>query len=692
MEFLLINHPLDCPICDQGGECQLQDLAVGYGGSASRYVEPKRVVTAKPMGPLISAEEMTRCIHCTRCVRFGQEIAGVMELGMIGRGEHAEIVSFVGQAVDSELSGNMIDICPVGALTSKPFRYTARTWELGRRRSISPHDGLGSNLVVQVQNDRVMRVVPRENEELNECWLSDKDRFSYDGLNSDDRLVEPMLKRGGEWRVVDWERALQSVVDGLKRVRSAQGASAIGALVSPHATFEELFLAQKLVRGLGAEHVDFRLRQCDFSTDGRLKGVPWLGMKVAEVGKLDRVLVVGSFLRKDHPLLANRIRQAAKRGLQANVIHVAGDDLAIPLTNRLVVRPGEVASALAQVAKAAAEERGAAVPGSLAALAVSEPARAIAKSLASGRNPGVFLGNSAQQHPRAGQLHVLAQTIAGTLGARFGFLGEAANSVGGYLAGCVPGAGGLNAAAMLAAPRKAYLLVGVEPELDTANPHQALRAMAAAELVVALAAYRGAAPDYAHVLLPIAPFTETSGSFVNTEGRMQSFNAAVKPRGNARPAWKVLRVLGNLLGLPGFDYDRSEAVRDEACRADAVAGRLSNAVEGVAIEPVAAPSARGLERVADVPIYFADPVVRRARSLQETNDAAPPKALANPALIAKLGLAAGSLVRLTQEGGEAVLELVPDERLPEGVLRVAAAHPSTADLGAMFGEIVLERA
>jgi NADH-quinone oxidoreductase subunit G len=615
-----------------------------------------------------------------------------MELGMIGRGEHAEIVSFVGQAVDSELSGNMIDICPVGALTSKPFRYTARTWELGRRRSISPHDGLGSNLVVQVQNDRVMRVVPRENEELNECWLSDKDRFSYDGLNSDDRLVEPMLKRGGEWRVVDWERALQSVVDGLKRVRSAQGASAIGALVSPHATFEELFLAQKLVRGLGAEHVDFRLRQCDFSTDGRLKGVPWLGMKVAEVGKLDRVLVVGSFLRKDHPLLANRIRQAAKRGLQANVIHVAGDDLAIPLTNRLVVRPGEVASALAQVAKAAAEERGAAVPGSLAALAVSEPARAIAKSLASGRNPGVFLGNSAQQHPRAGQLHVLAQTIAGTLGARFGFLGEAANSVGGYLAGCVPGAGGLNAAAMLAAPRKAYLLVGVEPELDTANPHQALRAMAAAELVVALAAYRGAAPDYAHVLLPIAPFTETSGSFVNTEGRMQSFNAAVKPRGNARPAWKVLRVLGNLLGLPGFDYDRSEAVRDEACRADAVAGRLSNAVEGVAIEPVAAPSARGLERVADVPIYFADPVVRRARSLQETNDAAPPKALANPALIAKLGLAAGSLVRLTQEGGEAVLELVPDERLPEGVLRVAAAHPSTADLGAMFGEIVLERA
>ncbi|MGH8680210.1 MAG: NADH-quinone oxidoreductase subunit NuoG, partial [Burkholderiales bacterium] len=607
MEFLLINHPLDCPICDQGGECQLQDIAVGYGGSASRYAEPKRVVTAKPMGPLISAEEMTRCIHCTRCVRFGQEIAGVMELGLVGRSEHAEIVSFVGQAVDSELSGNMIDICPVGALTSKPFRYTARTWELGRRRSVSPHDGLGSNLIVQVQNDRVMRVVPLENETLNECWLSDKDRFAYEGLNSDDRLVEPMLKQGAEWRAVDWERALQVVADGLQRVRSSHGGSAIGALVSPHATLEEMFLAQKLVRGLGAEHVDFRLRQCDFSTDGKLKGAPWLGLQVAELGQLDRVLVVGSFLRKDHPLVASRFRRAAKRGQQLNVIHVAGDDLATAVKNRAVVRPGELPSMLAQVVRAAAEEKGAAVPRALAALAVSEPARAIAKSLASGQNVGVFLGNSAQQHPRAGQLHAAAQALAETLGARFGFLGEAANSVGGYLANCVPGPGGLNAAAMLAAPRKAYLLVGVEPELDTANPRQALRAMASAELVVMLSAYRGRALDHADVLLPVAPFTETSGSFVNAEGRLQSFNPAVKPRGGARPAWKVLRVLGNLLGLPGFDYDRSEQVRDQACRADAIAARLSNALEGLAIEP-GPPAAGGLERVADVPIYAADPV------------------------------------------------------------------------------------
>jgi NADH-quinone oxidoreductase subunit G len=690
MEFLLINHPLDCPICDQGGECQLQDLAVGYGGSASRYIEPKRVVTPKPMGPLISAEEMTRCIHCTRCVRFGQEIAGIMELGMVGRGEHAEIVSFVGQAVDSELSGNMIDICPVGALTSKPFRYTARTWELGRRKSVSPHDGLGSNLIVQVQNDRVMRVVPLENESLNECWLSDKDRFSYEGLNSDDRLLEPMLKQGGEWRVVDWERALQVVAEGLQRVRSAAGAAAIGALVSPHATLEEMFLTQKIVRGLGGENVDFRLRQSDFSTDGKLKGVPWLGMPVAGIGELDRALVVGSFLRKDQPLLASRLRRAVKRGLQVSVIHVADPDAAMPLANCAVVRPGALAATLAQVVKAAAEEKGAAVPRTLAALAVTEPARAIAKSLAAGQQVGIFLGNSAQQHPRAGALHAAAQVLAGILGARFGFLGEAANSVGGYLANCVPGRDGRDAAAMLAEPRQCYLLVGVEPELDTANPRRALRAMESAELVVMLSAYRGAAPDYADVLLPIAPFTETSGSFVNAEGRLQSFNAAVKPRGNARPAWKVLRVLGNLLGLPGFDYDRSEQVRDQACRAGAVAARLSNEVDA----PVAAPDApagRGLERVAEVPIYAADPLVRRAGSLQRTNDAARPRAFANDALIARLGLAAGSRVRVKQDGGEAMLELARDERLPDGVVRVAAAHAATASLGAMFGEIKLER-
>ncbi len=691
MEFLLINHPLDCPICDQGGECQLQDLAVGYGGSSSRYTEPKRVVLAKPMGPLISAEEMTRCIHCTRCVRFGQEIAGVMELGLVGRGEHAEIVSFVGKAVDSELSGNMIDICPVGALTSKPFRYTARTWELGRRRSVSPHDSLGSNLIVQVKNDRVMRVVPFENAGLNECWLSDKDRFAYEGLNSDDRLARPMLRQGGEWREVEWERSLEFAAEGLRKARSAHGGAAIGALVSPHATLEEMHLAQKLVRGLGSENVDHRLRQSDFATDGALRGAPWLGMKVAELASLDRVLLVGSFLRKDQPLLAHRFRQEAKRGQQISVIHVAGDDLAMKLQRELVARPGELVAALAQVAKAVAEEKGAAVPPALAAVAVGEAARAIARSLATGKNAGIFLGNSAQQHPRASQLHALAQALAGALGARFGFLGEAANSVGGHLARCVPGAKGLNAAAMLAAPRKAYLLLNVEPELDTAHPRRAARAMGEAEFVVALTAFRGRAVDYADVLLPVTPFTETSGSFVNAEGTLQSFNAVVKPRGEARPAWKVLRVLGNLLKVDGFGYDRSEQIRAEVGSPAALAARLSNSLEGVAIEAPARP-APALERVADVPIYFADPIVRRAAALQETADAATPRAVANGAVLARLGLKPGDAVRVKQDGGEALLEAARDDALPDGALRVAAAHPATAALGAMFGEITVEPA
>jgi NADH-quinone oxidoreductase subunit G len=691
MEFLLINHPLDCPICDQGGECQLQDLAVGYGGSSSTYAEAKRVVLAKSMGPLISAEEMTRCIHCTRCVRFGQEIAGVMELGMIGRGEHAEIVSFVGKAVDSELSGNMIDICPVGALTSKPFRYTARTWELGRRKSVSPHDGLGANLVVQVFKDRVRRVVPLENEELNECWLSDKDRFSYEGLEAGDRLARPMIRQGGELREVDWEQALGYVAEGLRKARGAD----LGVLVSPHATLEEMYLAQKLGRGLGSENVDFRLRQSDFSGEGGRKGAPWLGLPVAALGELDRVLVLGSFLRKDHPLIANRFRQAAKRGQQLSLIHAAGEDELLRVANRVVVSPAELIEALAQVVRAAAESKQVPVPQAVAGAGPRDDARAIAASLASGQRVGIFLGNAAAQHPRAATLQALAQALAEVLGARFGFLGEAANSVGGYIARCLPGAGGLNAAAMLAAPRKTYLLMNVEPELDTYNPGQAMRAMAAAEFVVALTPYRGRAGEYADALLPIAPFSETSGTFVNTEGRMQSFNAAVRPLGEARPGWKVLRVLGNLLGVAGFDHDSSEQVRDECCTADAVAARLDNRIDIRIDGP--APAAKGtgeggLQRVADVPIYFADPIVRRAESLQQTSDARPPLAFAHGALLSRLGIAPGSRVRVRQAGGEALLEVARDDRLPETVVRVATAHPSTAALGGMFDAVTLEKA
>ena len=696
MEFLLINHPLDCPICDQGGECQLQDLAVGYGSSASRYQEEKRVVANKELGPLISTD-MTRCIYCTRCVRFGQEIAGIMELGVANRGEHSEILAFVDRTVDSELSGNVIDLCPVGALTSKPFRFSARTWELSRRKSVSPHDGLGANLIVQVKHDRVMRVLPLENEEVNECWLSDKDRFSYEALNGEERLTRPMLKHGGQWHEVDWQTALDYAAHALKDIVARHGPQAIGALASPHSTLEELHLVQKLVRGLGSGNVDFRLRQSDFSLDGKLDGAPWLGMKIAEIGGLDRALVVGSFLRKDHPLLAQRLRQAAKRGLQLNLLHVSADDLLMPVHGRAVASPADLPKTLAQIVVAAAELKGVPISGPLqaeiAAVHIGAEARHIANSIVSGQKAAVLLGNLAQQHPQAAVLHVLAQELARICGARFGFLGEAANSVGGYLAGAVPfgAVSGLNAAAMVAEPRRTYLLLHAEPELDCADGPKAVAALKAADSVIALSAFRSrAALDHADCLLPVAPFTETSGSFVNTEGRAQSFNAVVKPLDETRPAWKVLRVLGNLLGLAGFDYDSSEAVRDEVLAWASLESRLGNQAAETKVSLGGAPT--GLLRVADVPIYFADPMARRAPALQHTRDAAAPRARLGAALAKELGVTDGQRVKLRQGGNEIVLDAAVDATLAAGCVRVPAGHPATAGLGPMHGQISVERA
>ncbi|MCW5621346.1 MAG: NADH-quinone oxidoreductase subunit NuoG [Burkholderiales bacterium] len=695
MEFLLINHPLDCPICDQGGECQLQDLAVGYGASNSRYREPKRVVPPKDIGPLVAAEEMTRCIHCTRCVRFGQEIAGVMELGMAGRGEHSEILSFVGRTVDSELSGNMIDLCPVGALTSKPFRFSARGWELARRKSVSPHDGLGSNLLLQVKQDRVMRVLPLENEAINECWLSDKDRFSYEGLDSPERLARPMVKRDGAWVEVEWPVALEEVARGLTRVRERYGAAAMGALATPHSTLEEMFLLARLMRTLGSGNVDFRLRQRDFSQDGKASGIPWLGMPIAEVGRLDRVLVIGSQLRKDHPLLAARLRVAARKSLQIGMVNCLDDDQLMPLIGRHVVSPAALPGAVAEVVQAVAALKGQTVDG-LPLQTVSPQAQDIAQSLVSGTNTAVFLGNLAQHHPQAALLQRLAHALAQLLGARCGFLGEAANSVGGYLAGAVPFEApvGLDTHAMLAQPRKAYLLWNVEPELDCHDPQQALSALKRAEFVVACSPFRHRAIEYAHVLLPIAPFTETAGAFVNTEGRLQSFVGVVRPYAEARPGWKVLRVLGTLLGLSGFDHDSAEAVRAAALRDVDIGARLSN--EPAPYEPhpggvdfAAAPE--GLQRIAEVPIHFADNLARRSPPLQMTHDATPPCARMAPATLARLGLSEGEMVRVTQGLGHALLKAVADRSVPADCVRIAAGHPSTAGLGEMFGEVLLER-
>ena len=684
MEFLLINHPLDCPICDQGGECQLQDLAVGYGASGSRYDEPKRVVNNKNLGPLISTD-MTRCIHCTRCVRFGQEIAGIMELGMIGRGEHSEIIAFVGKTVDSELSGNVIDLCPVGALTSKPFRYSARTWELTRHPSVSPHCGLGSNLTVQVKQNRVMRVLPRENDAINECWLSDKDRFSYEGLNSADRLVRPMIKTNGAWQEVDWQVALDFVANGLKKVRDQHGAAQIGALATPYQTLEELYLLQKLAHGLGNANVDFRLRQSDFGADAKV--VPWLGMPIAGIGELDRVLVVGSTLRKDHPLIANRLRQAAKKLLQINLLNPVDDDLLMRVANRVIVAPSRLAHALAQVVKAVAQAKNAPVPADVAAVEVGESTQRIADSLVSGKNVAIFLGNLAQHHPAATQLHALVQTLADLAGAKFGFLGEAANSVGGYLAGATAG---MNAAQLVAQPRKAYVLLGVEPEVDCFDSRAAMTAMRSAEFVVALSPYQHGALHYAHALLPISPFTETSGTFVSAEGRAQSFRGIVQPLAETRPAWKVLRVLGNLLGVADFDYDSSEEVLKDALQGADVASRLNNRLASAVVGKLDS-AGGGFERVGEVPIYQADAIVRRAASLQQTHDAAAPVAAMNGELFAQLKLRDGDQVKIIQGGGAVVIAAVRDDKLPANCVRVAAAHPLTAELGGMLGAITVER-
>jgi len=612
MEFLLINHPLDCPICDQGGECQLQDLSVGYGLGGSRYEEEKRVVLHKDVGPLISMEEMTRCIHCTRCVRFGQEIGGVMELGMVNRGEHAEITTVLGDTVDSEVSGNMIDLCPVGALTSKPFRYSARPWELSRRRSVSPHDSTGANLIVQVKNNKVMRVLPFENDDVNECWLADRDRFSYEALNTAERLTAPMVKHGGEWKTVDWQTALEYVARGVGEIRRDHGGKAVGALVSPHSTVEELFLAQKLVRALGSENVDHRLRHAEFANQ---EGVRWLGTSIASLSTLQRALVVGSNLRKDHPLFALRVRAATRTGAQVSVVHDRDNDWAMAIASKAILPAGQWVQALADIATAIGNEKGGKAPLQGNA---TDTAKAIAASLLSGERKAILLGNAAAHHPAASSLLALASWIAEATGATVGYLTEAANTVGAQLVKAQPGEGGLNARQMLEGGCKALFLLNTEPAFDSAVGAGKLGAQGS--MVVTLSPFK-ANLDISDVLLPIAPWTETPGTFVNAEGRVQDFHAVVKPLAEARPAWKVLRVLANMLGLQGFEQESAQEVLAEA---RGQADKDQPFVQGSLLSNRTAKAAWLGDTDAkpvSAAIYQLDSIVRRAPALQLTADA-----------------------------------------------------------------------
>ena len=695
MEFLLINHPLDCPVCDQGGECQLQDLAVGYGSSKGCFAETKHVTKAKSAGSLISMQEMSRCIHCTRCVRFGQEIAGVMELGMAYRNTHSEITTFLGRAIETELSGNLVDVCPVGALTSRPFRYQARSWELASRRSVSPHDSLGANITVQTKAGKVLRVLPHENEEVNECWLSDKDRFSYTALHTGERLTKPMLKQGGEWCEVSWNDAIDYVAHGLKDIAANAGSDALAALAAPWATLEELYLLKKLMQGLGTENVDYRLRRQDFSLDGKRAGATWLGMKIADVRHLDSVLIVGSFLAKDHPLLTQRLRHAVqKHHAEINLISLAADDSKLDFHTRQKVAPSRLALTLAAVVKEVAANKGVAMP-ELEAVPVDATAKRIAVSLLSVKHKAVFLGQVAEQVGSAALLHQLGLKLSELCNATFGFLGEGANSVGGQLLGLGKKA---NAGEMFAKPRDAYLLFGMEPELDCADPGKALAALKAAKMTVLFSSFKHApALEYADAILPLAAFTETSGTFVNTEGRVQSFTGAAPPVGEARPGWKILRVLANALDLPGFAQASSEEVLQEAAisvNGEGFALGLNNALvsnPALVMPPLSEAGQGALERIADVPIYFTDPTVRRAAPSQETAAAALPLARASAATLAGLGIRAGDAVIVRQGQGVARLQAAEDKSVPEGCLRVAAGHSSTSALGGMFDPVFVER-
>ena len=696
MEFLLINHPLDCPICDQGGECELQDLSLGYGRGLSRFTERKRVVADQDLGSLI-ATEMTRCIHCTRCIRTIEEVGGYKELGATGRGENTRIGTYIEQSVDSEMSGNIIDVCPVGALTSKPFRYRARAWELMQRDGVAAHDGIGSNIHSHTYQGRVVRVVPKENEAINEVWLSDRDRFAYQGLNSPDRLTDPMLKDHGNWKTVDWDVALDAVHKALGDVLDNAGPEQIGFLVSPQATLEEMYLAQTLARGIGCPNIDYRLRQSDFRAETPV--YPWLGTTLEELEQVDAALLIGSNVRKDQPIANHRLRKAARNGARIAFFNSVPADINIENAVERVHAPVGLMKDLAAMVNALVRIGGQPSPAAVAALVQDvEPEDAhndFARALYTGERGAVILGNAAIAHPNLAELTVLGQAIAELSGARFGYLAEAANTVGGSLAGVLPGRGpggetaadGLNAQAMIDAKLKAYILVGFEPDRDTADPAATMTALNDAAVVVALSAYQSdALKNISDALLAVTPYSETAGTFVNTEGTWQSFTAAERPRGDARPGWKVLRVLANLFDVAGCEQINAQEVRD-ALAARCSKLRSDNRAEitgDLAMpEPV-----QGLQRFGSIAAYALDPVVRRAPALQATADACNARRVRmNSTDALRLGLGEGDTVAIAQGGASVTLPLHLHPRIPEGVADIPMGLEETAALGAGFGSI-----
>jgi len=744
MEFLLINHPLDCPICDQGGECELQDVAVAYGRSESEFSEVKHVAFDKNIGPLI-ATELTRCIHCTRCVRFGREIAGIRELGMTGRGENSLITTFVDECVNSEMSGNAIDVCPVGALTAKPSRFKGRAWEMLQHKTIAPHDCIGSNVYVHTLRGEIVRVVPRENEAINEVWLSDRDRFSYEGVDSADRLTTPMIKRDSQWQAANWDEALQLVADKFKAVAdnladakaemltaeaAAQKAEAaeeeaavaadtgiaaeseaemevvepviteMAALVSANATLEEQYLTQKLMRVLGSGNIDHRLRQSDFSDQDVAPVMPWLGQNIEQLEKLDAALLIGSNVRKEQPIANLRLRKAAvNNNAQISFVNPRTYDFNYSVANNIVVAQQQMVAELASIAAAAYQLSGNATPENLAKAEVNDSHKAIALQLNDAESATVLLGNIAHMHPQFSALRALAEAIAKQTNSRFGYLSDGANAAGAWLAGAVPhrGAGGAtedvvagkNIAELSDEKLAACLLLNIEPDTDAANAKDLLATLDNADFVVSVSAYNSASlKDVADVLLPAAGFMETSGTYVNAEGLWQSFKGAVEPKGESRPAWKILRVLGNLTGVDGFEFMSSQDVKNEV-RSQCESIELSNMIDAD-VSKLDVTAASGLHRASDVPMYAGDAVLRRADALQRTVDAQSMCVRLNSAEAERLGLSAAATVTVKQGDNSAVLYLAIDDSIPDASAWIPMALKGNDLLGAAFAAVSIE--
>ena len=712
MEFLLINHPLDCPVCDQGGECPLQDQAMGYGNDDSRFMERKRSLPSHDIGPLV-ATEMTRCIHCTRCVRFGEEVAGVMEMGAPGRGEFMQIGTFLNRSIDSEVSGNMIDLCPVGALTSKPYRFAARSWELQNHPGISPHDCLGTNINIQTLRDQVERVLPIDNPEINQCWLADRDRYSYEAVNSEQRLTRPMIKDGSEWREVDWKTALNHATAGMTTVLDSGPGNDlgnnigkgigigkdIGGLAAATSTLEEFYLLQKLMRSMGSDNVDHRLQQCDFRDDNIAPRFPASEVQIQKYNDLAAVLLVGSNIRKEQPLLALRLRDGCnKKGTKISAINPVDFDFNFDTVESDVAAGGQMVRSLAALAARVAHIKSAEPPFDIKKIADSNSRfeQTAHNLVAAGENGLIIIGALAQQHTDASLLKAISQWICDITGCKLAVLG-CANSAAGWIARCVPCDNGMNAGQMLgqhgstkqgSAVLRCFVLLGTEPELDSIDGKSALAALNKAEFVVQISAFKSASVmQYADVLLPMAAFTESAGTYINCEGRIQNAKVAATPKGEARPGWKILRVMGNFLGLNGFEQVTIDDVTGEINLTDiAPSCRL---VE-LQFHPALSYGEKGtpdfvesstLTRVVDMPMYRAEVTLRHAQALQQTADNPPPAASLNPVTAAGLQLNDGAQVKVENGSGSATLQLRTSDRIAENCVYVPAGFMETAELG-----------